>query len=410
MSPLKKTNLALVVAIAAASASLVLGSSAAEATTTQPSPNSSIAAKPELTRVNLPLAHPLSLADSIKASHEINEKVVSFAFDNGKVAGEFSPGQGTPLAEYLQEFRLAYGTQPMVNALVVERPLEEAKSEARQAAALPATLGAGLPAYVAPSVVLGGRPAAMAAKDASLIAAHRSARAAAPAVTFASQEWRPYYTDISVLGGSGLSPFFWESYYWQNFENNNLPKDKGLEFEINEDNPNVFAPQNTRPFFCGDPNYKEQFWVANHNYNWSVVDVSGSSAGSLGAYADYNDASDLCRTNSIAIGLEYPQRITDDSYGSSGIYVQIEPPRGLKSSSAYSGNVQAVTSGYCTGGIALTDCMGVQDITQQWTGYPAGVYNRTTANTSHGTIPSKCWSTDLYGLSYTAFSCTGMDG
>ncbi|WP_162495427.1 hypothetical protein [Microcella alkaliphila] len=78
-----------------------------------------------------------------------------------------------------------------------------------------------------------------------------------------------------------------------------LPSNIGLEFEINQDNASVAAPQNVRPF-CFDNSYKQRHWAVNQNYSWIATDWFGNVTATdtwMGGYADYNDATDLCRTS-----------------------------------------------------------------------------------------------------------------
>ena len=372
---------------------------------------------PTVTRVALPLAHDLSLTDAIAVAQTLGEKVVSFGFTNQNVTGEFSPDAGQTVNAFLENFQLNYGTQPEVNNLVVVRSTDPTAQ--RSAASKIATIQPNRPVFLAPPVVYGGTLKAKMDRDAALRPAAQAKSAAAASSPMETNttstvsttiDWRPDYTDESILGTSGQNPFFWESYYWYDGGLNNLPDDIGLEFEINQDNPNVGTPQNVRPL-CFDTQYKHRFWANNENYSWSATDATGGT-GNLGAYADYNDAEDLCRNQSIAIGLKYPKALSN-AQGYAGLYVQITTPLGFLSSNAFSGNVQAVASDYCGfypgNTMSSTDCMGITKIENVWNGAPSYTYNRSTASLSRGwTIPSKCWTTDGKGYGTTiAYSCTG---
>jgi len=174
-----------------------------------------------------------------------------------------------------------------------------------------------------------------------------------------------------------------------------------MEFEITEYNNSVATPNNVRPA-CFDSSYKDRFWVSNHSYSWAATNVfAGPGSSSIGAYADYNDLFDLCSQNSIAIGLKYPKNLSwfGANYDEVILDVLVSAPRGLQSSSVISGNVQTVTSTYCStpigSGMSSTDCMGVDDITALWGGSPAGVYNQSTLNISRNwsVPPNRCWYT-----------------
>lgn len=154
--------------------------------------------------------------------------------------------------------------------------------------------------------------------------------------------------------------------------------------------------------------------MKNVSYSWTVTDGWSSSAGDFGAYADYNDLSDKCRNNSIAIGMRFPDALTGMDLAGSGeritLYTSIIAPKGLVSRSIVSGNVQAVNDGQCRAStwMSLTDCMGVHPISWIWGGYPPGEYNRATLNINRGwTAPGLCWSTNKVGenITATASSC-----
>lgn len=261
-------------------------------------------------------------------SQTMSENVVSYEIKNDNVTGEYSPATGQSVQSLLTLFQDNYGTQPQVTALVVVRKTSSTPQGAAGAAAITTTLGAAKPVFSAPPVNLSGTIKSRFKATAT----QRNAATATTATASAPLDWRPDYTNESILGAPGPYPFFWEQYSWYNSDLYTLPSDIGLEFEINEDNPNVFAPQNTRPA-CFDSEYKNRFWVSNNvnSWTWFVTDLNGGSA-NLGAYADYNDLEDLCRNNSIAIGLRYPKNLAQSS-GLSQLEVDIFPSLGLESSS-----------------------------------------------------------------------------
>lgn len=190
-----------------------------------------------------------------------------------------------------------------------------------------------------------------------------------------------------------------------------LPNNVGLEFEINQDNSGVGTPQNIR-HYCFDANIRDKFWAKNVNYNWGITDYWGTNASQLGAYADCNDLSDLCRTQSIAIGVRYPKSAQGADIFGSGIETKLDltilAPRGTVTSTRITGNVQAVSDRHCNAypAMTLTDCMGVFNITQHWGGYPAGNYNRATLGSSrNASAPGWCWRTWNKGGNYERLNC-----
>ena len=357
----------------------------------------------DFTRVSLALPHSLSLNDAIALGASIKEPVLAYAFDNGPVSGEFAPATGSS-EEFLRFFLEDYGTSPQITALVVWR--EVADAESTSTPRIVATdLGADLPEYTAPPVEFGGTI------QARHIASEEATRAPKDSAAVLALDWRPDDTNHSIFPSSGKA-LFGQQFSWMDGGLYMLPNQVGLEFEITEYNNSVATPSNVRPL-CFDTSYKDRFWASNHSYSWAVTDwfwTTGSLSPS--PYADYNDATDLCAQNSIAIGLRYPKNLTrtGGSYDIITVDILILAPFGLQSTSPISGNVQAISAEYCNSwpgsSMSLTDCMGVADITSYWAGSPTGVYNRGTLNVSRGwSAPWRCWSTADKGASLTALSC-----
>lgn len=359
------------------------------------------APKPETTRLTLPLSHSTDLKSALTITEAIETPVIAYAFDNAMVVGEFSPLTGISTTEYLELFHTEYGTSPEVTGVVVEMPTERAETIQTERSQI--DLGAELPEFDAEPVVFGGET--LERKLASEAASDDDGFSAKTA-----GDWRPDSTTHNIMPFDGYAMFA-QVFTWTHGGVYSLPDLIGLEFEINQDNPGVATPQNIRPA-CFDSDYKKRFWAQNQNYSWSVTDYMSPNAASFGAYADYNDLSDLCRTSSIAIGLRYPQNLTGATFGATGLETKLDTfilaPRGFSSSVAFSGNVQAVSSFHCVNlpAMTLTDCMGVYPVTSTWGGYPSGNYNRGTLAAHRGwTIPSKCWITWNHGSDYQQQSC-----
>jgi hypothetical protein len=346
----------------------------------------------DTTTITLLFAHPLSLSDALEVGAATDEIVTAYAFDNGDVVGEYSPLSGTSPEDYLGYFSNNFGTQPQVNGLVVVREVD-AQEKSHASAVQQTSLGEGYPALAADPVVVGSDAATRAERGQELAAARDDM-----AVARSAGDWRP--DDVhTVTLPAPPSPFVWMDIYWFDYGLYSLPNDIGLEFEVNEHNDTVAAPTNMRPL-CLDASFKDRFWAKNYGWTWSAYYSTGAIA-STGAYADYNDLGDLCRTNSLAIGLRYPKNL-DQYSGMTGLQVTIEAPAGLQATSKVSGNVQAVRDTYCDtligSGMALTDCMGVHDITALWGGYPSGTYNRATASESRNYYaPLACWTSGSHG-------------
>jgi hypothetical protein len=357
----------------------------------------------ESTRVTLLLAHPLSLQDAVEVAGTLKEVVVAYAFSNDRVVGEYAPATGVRIEDYLATFASDYGTQPQVTGLVVLRN-KDAQAEGRLPSEVATDLGAGYPALAATPVVYGGALAErIAAGQEDADRARSDSVAAALPV-----DWRPDYANV-VTGGS--PPFVWSQYYWYDSGLYLLPNQIGLEFEVNEHNDGVARPNSMRPA-CLDPYYKDQFWASNYGWSWSASSLLATPVSSFGAYADYNDNSDQCRTNSLAIGLRWPKYLAD-YMGEIGLEISLTAPAGLTSTSRLSGNIQAVSEQYCLSWpgntMSSTDCMGITPIASVWAGSPAGTYNRgTLAEWRHWIAPWSCWtSSDKGTVDPVPYSCFG---
>ncbi|HWH25139.1 MAG TPA: hypothetical protein VNT53_00635 [Pseudolysinimonas sp.] len=400
------------IVVAACIGLLVPAVAASAESSVAPDPAQIYADTPDTTNVTLLLAHTVTLQDAIKLSGAVGEPVVAYAYDNVQTMGEYSPATGLDPAKFLAQFQEDYGTQPAVNGFVVLRDAEQQK-KSKALDVQQTQLGSTYPTYVAPSVKFGPKIAARieAGKQA---AAKKQEAELGGAQTLAVSDWRP--DDANIVTGDS-SPFIWSQYDWLDYGLYSLPNNIGLEFEVNEHNDSIFTPNNNRPNCylspgTADPYYKSRFWARNYGWTWQATNIYGTPVASIQAYADYNDLSDKCRTNSIAIGLRKPKNL-DNYQGLSGVEIQISAPAGLVTSSKISGNVQAVTESFCLSwpgnGMSSTDCMGVNAIQNEWGGYPAGNYNRGTLAESRGWVtPWKCWTSGNRGLDApVAYSCFG---
>lgn len=339
----------------------------------------------ETIRVTLTLPHPVSLSDAITAASQLSEKVVAFAFTTDNVTGEYSP-QTMPSAEFLSYFEADFGSQPEVRGIVVLRTTTVKTSAPT---VVESNVGAELAVFDAPPITLGG--AALERKqtaDAAIAALQADSSTGRPA-----PDWRADYTAQAAVN-RGSSAFVGGYFSFMNRGAQNLPINVGLEFEVNQTNSSVLAPSNKRPL-CLDANFKEPFWAKNYSYSWTAMD-SWSGTAVPSAYADYNDTEDECQTESIAIGVRYPGLLAVSPLGEQAIDIAVFAPRGTLSSSAISGNIQAVSDTWCDAFplMTLTDCMGVTDITTEWAGYPIGEWNQATLNAGRAwSAPGRCWET-----------------
>lgn len=215
--------------------------------------------------------------------------------------------------------------------------------------------------------------------------------------------WVPEQAEFSIRNHSSTQAVFNESFWWVGGESPaNLPRNWlmdegwGLEFEVNQYNNKDGSW--VRPF-CPNPGHEELFWAKNYGWTWSVLkpDYTSADLTSLGAYADYNDLSDLCDRNSITIGLRYPQNIIN-SGGYFGINIVVIAPKGDRLSSLFASEVVAIWDEYCNTAfgslLAYADCMGIYPGT--WTG-PGNSWRMNLNITNGWFIPARCWLSFDYG-------------
>lgn len=130
-------------------------------------------------------------------------------------------------------------------------------------------------------------------------------------------------------------------------------------------------------------------WSGGYNYN-------PTSAGSLGAYADYNDAFDGCRIETIGVGIRWPDQLTYDGY-SYEVAINIEASRGSVNSSKIGAYIHQVESYSCNAwpwnGTASTDCMGLNQNVAPTNGIDnAGSHVMLNVNRNFS-APNSCWET-----------------
>jgi hypothetical protein len=116
-----------------------------------------------------------------------------------------------------------------------------------------------------------------------------------------------------------------------------------------------------------------------------------SVSSAVGAYADYNDLSDPCEKNSMAIGFQAPWQLPDYPNNSQEVLVTIQAPRGVEDTGRIGALVQSVNASQCLVApwMARTDCMGIvsgsvgdRPVLAEWRNWRA---------------PARCWFSDNYG-------------
>lgn len=300
-----------------------------------------------------------------------------------------------------------YGAQPAVVHLVVQAPAEEVKSiGARE---IESKIGAEYKEVAA-------EPISPDSSVGILLAAGQTDPQAAeertnPSALASPTRWDPDIAQQMVTRGpNDVNNKFTGHYVWASLNTAPyvLQAQHGLEFEVNIHSDNPLITGSGRPS-CTPSNYKDVPFAKNYGWTWSGYTGSPNPPGgtitnlaALGLYADYNDLSDECNRNSIAVGLAIPQDIPLP-YTSSQYYFgwSILAPRGIETSNRISAVIQSVSTHWCEANtwMPLTDCMGVWN-----SGY--GVNRPVLGAWRNWVAPNRCWTSMDYGSTTpVAFSC-----
>lgn len=292
--------------------------------------------------------------------------VVGYRIANPGIEGEYFPTETNTPEDYLKQFYSDFGTYPQISGLLVPTQVDKsgvAKALAEQA------IPTGMPAYSAKSSGQGKLWDSLRASEKAASTEESKEAASKSANTLSgTTDWRPYYSKIWT-SYNGTQRLIQSEYTW-NKANESLqavPLNWGLEFEVNlsytEDRVNGI-----RPFCVKDdqpwPIVSERFWAMNKNWSsWAAYYQTGIPNANIQAYADLNDLSDLCTRQSLAIGVGAPRNVTGAlANNQQSIGFQIIAPGGSSWVNQTTGVVQAVEHSSCDygwGGIAHTDCMGI---------------------------------------------------
>lgn len=372
---------------------MVLGGSTFAATNGEEAQASEPVPLPKTTQVVTPFTHALTLPDAVAEAATAGLDAVAYQYENPEVVGEYAPKGGESVVDFLANFEKDFGTQPQVTAVVTVEPTASL-TDAR----LSYEVAPEAPELTADSMELS-------AQMQEQLSAPEPRPASRARLAADPMDWRPNSADVSVMRASGTKPIsIVQGYFWHSGSRPNMTRPGfGLEFEVNMYNN---ASSTLKRPACA-AGYKSAFAAQNQNWSWRLVGGNGvvPSISSLGAYADYNDLSDPCNRNSMAIGIRYPDRIPFGN-GDYGMYMIIDAPAGTASKSSIQGVVQATSDQACSASpvpVALTDCMGVT--AGDWAS--ATPQNRITLGASRGAMaPDYCWISENKGLSGGYFQQT----
>lgn len=347
------------------------------------------------TIVHVPFSAARTLSDALRTTDIDGYKVLGYRFENAEVVGEFSPLTGIQPEQYLEEFFQTYGTEPQFVAAIVSVPVHVAEAWAGEKNvsgyrdSAEEFVAAPVDAAKLDDLLAGFRdrnPALNGSDPASLPEA-RSASA------LAATTWQPTQADIMIFRANSSIVYFQQYYYWDGTTAHTtvMHPDDGWEGEVN-----IFTARPASQV-CGTPGTDpgDYPFAKNYGWTWAALVNTGGGMGTLasaaGAYADYNDDSDPCGKNSMAIGIRTPQAIPSYPSGMQEVMLTIQAPRGLDNTGRIGGVVQAVNETGCflQPWLSSTDCMGV-------TSSSAGA-RPTLGEWRNWTAPPKCWVSMNYG-------------
>lgn len=323
--------------------------------------------------------------DSVEAN---GGEVVAYRFENDQFVGEYSPQSGVTPTDYLAEMRRELGTAPEVVGYTVSVTPDLAIAYNAESA-LPLSVG-GEPEFKAPAVR--AEFFDQQRKWASIVASESDSRAAR-----AAGDWKPDMVSAQIVKqpSGGRIDFsmatLWDSPSTPGY----IPSDYGLEISV--ELYNNYSSTDLRPF-CTNPSPRDQFFAKNYGWNWYAVDEQYGWLAAAVPYADYNDLSDPCNRNSIAIGLRTPQAIPLAYYNAPydwAVFFYVDAPPGNQTISRISGDVSLVTEAWCVSypSYSNTDCMGVA---QPGPGAP-DLHRGFLNFNRQWTAPNKCWSSAAKG-------------
>lgn len=359
----------------------------------------------EVTRVTVPFSATQSALDAVRTTEVDGYPVVAYRFENREVVGELSASPQTSVEDFLRRFHESYGTQPQFVGAIIEVPVDEA--EARSAVNRSSVLEGSGPIFVA-------GPADPTHIEALLDGQRSRVDAGKSAVGLQSlpddaRDWFPEYADVIVQRDDPLRVLFDQYYTWNGTDSktSNLSGDDGFEMEVNITTANPAYQAGVRGGLACPSGYKDQPFAKNFDYEWWAALVNTGTgltamASDVNAYADYNDLSDACNRNSMAIGFRNPQLIPSYPDGHQEVSVQIMAFRGADTTGRVSsGVVQSVNSTGCVlqPWLSLTDCMGLTTST-------SGSRLTLSEGSSFGWVaPPKCWVSTGYGFSGVSSYC-----
>lgn len=132
------------------------------------------------------------------------------------------------------------------------------------------------------------------------------------------------------------------------YSTDGMPATWGLEIGVRQINPAILGPG--RPTCLPQNNFRDLYWAARNGAgpdsinSWSVTTSNGTPIDhdTIGAYYDWNTASDECQDQTMSVGIAFPANISENSAGVQVVKTTIRTDRGSVDSSWFEGGYDAV--------------------------------------------------------------------
>lgn len=311
-------------------------------------------------RVTAPFDHALSLQDALDLADARAVAIVGIRVDNETAVGEFSTAEGFTTQQYTEWFQKEFGVVPQATGWIMERARPFNKDGSPTPVPDEPIVVTELPEFRAPSQVEESSATELEERSSALGEAPSATREMSARA--ASKRWEPTVVEVDIEEDTYNNGIQFRQYaFWDGGASPaNKPNGFGMEFGVELYNGRGGTRFVTNTECPSD--YKSAFIAQNQNFKlWGVSTGRTSLSSSVNAYADYNDLFDSCGRNSITIGMRNPDKIPQFSPGKYSILVSVLAPRGNRTSSHISGDVQLVDEVGCVfqPWLSLTDCMGL---------------------------------------------------
>lgn len=340
----------------------------------------------------------------------------SYSFHNGPVFGEFNPLGGQTSEEFVANYRDTYGVEPAITAVIMVSEVDSGDSpqhsySSSQQGYVGTQQGSSSTTpemtFEAHTLVSDGLALSEISPSEEAVAQITSYSPTTNATTTSyaasnlnadpKRSWQPEIVNARTTRTNGHQQFKIQAKWADGHHPRNLPKasEKGLEFSINLFN---FAGGKRPACPAG---FRENFIAVNRN--WTVVQFITPAwkpgHPDVRVYADYNDLTDSCGTNSFTVGIQYADRVAiAHAANAFDVTTVIEAPIGKTKSNVVGGSIDVISNQSCTKESVksqLTDCMGVFPLWDESQYEPARTILG--AHREWRAAPNLCWRSWGYG-------------